>query len=192
MTSNNEEQEMEAQALEAIFDYNFKIIDSNIWSIDIYPEQTDEYGNDTSNAVNHVACKLIVTLPIDYPEISLPIINIEIIKGLSNEHIIELINLAIIESKANENLPSIFAITENIREWLIDNNIIGLDDMSMHAMMLRKEKDKLKLIEKQKQLQNIVSIKYKLHCTTCLYIYIYMFNCLMYLCCYIFMIILCI
>jgi hypothetical protein len=39
-------------------------------------------------------------------------------------------------------LPSIFAMCEKVREWLADNNAKGMDDVSMYAQMIRREKEK--------------------------------------------------
>ena len=143
MSSNAEEQEMEAQALEAIFDTQFHILSPTEWSIDIYPEPSSlDDDTATGGVSNHVACKLLVTLPTDYPELIIPELKITIIKGLAVEHQEEILQLAITEATNQLGTPSIFAIVECIREWLINNNVKGLDDISMHAIMLRKEKEK--------------------------------------------------
>ena len=42
---------------------------------------------------------------------------------------------------SNTGMPAIFAVCEAVREWLADNNVKGLDDASMYAQMMRKEKD---------------------------------------------------
>ncbi len=36
-------------------------------------------------------------------------------------------------------MPAIYAVCEAIRTWLADNNVKGLDDVSMHAQMMRKQ-----------------------------------------------------
>jgi hypothetical protein len=46
------------------------------------------------------------------------------------------------EAEANMRLPSIFAICEKVREWLAGNNAKGMDDVSMYAQMIRREKEK--------------------------------------------------
>lgn len=48
------------------------------------------------------------------------------------------------EAKNNEGMPAIYAIAEVLREWLADNNQPGLDDASMHAQMMRKQKELVK------------------------------------------------
>lgn len=131
MTDHAEEQEMEAEALAAIFDNHFAMEDNHQWSVTLFPE-TDP------DAENHVGCKLLVSLPSHYPE-ALPALKIEIIKGLTPEHAQELTDLANEEAAANEGVPSIFSIAERLREWLLENNRSGLDDLSMHAQMLRKQ-----------------------------------------------------
>ena len=135
---------MESEALAAIFDTHYNLLESGPlqkWSVDIYPET----GSDPSqlDELNHVACKLIATLPKDYPE-SLPDLAIEIIKGLAVDHKTTLQQLAIEEAEANLGVPSIFAVAERLREWLAENNVTGLDDISMHAQMMRKQKEEEK------------------------------------------------
>ena len=84
---------------------------------------------------------LVATIPTNYPEESLPTLDIEIIKGLSEDNKNELLVLANNEAESNTGMPAIFAICEAVREWLADNNVKGLDDASMYAQMMRKEKD---------------------------------------------------
>lgn len=139
MEHANEEQEMEAEALQAIFDEQFEMSDGK-WSIQIYPETGDE---DEMEELNNVGCKLIVELPEAYPddEGAIPMFQIEILKGLAEEHIELLKNLASEEAVANAGSPSIFAVAERLKEWLLDNNVKGLDDVSMHAQMMRKSQE---------------------------------------------------
>jgi molybdopterin-guanine dinucleotide biosynthesis protein A len=142
MADHSEEQEMEAEALAAIFDSHFSILETSPlaqWSVDIYPET----GSDPSElqALNHVACRLIAILPVDYPEI-LPELKIEVLKGLvSHDHGEVLQRLAMEVAEANAGVPHIFAVAERLREWLAENNVTGLDDVSMHAQMMRKKKE---------------------------------------------------
>jgi hypothetical protein len=139
MSDQCEEQEMEAEALVAIFDDCLEIVSSTQpfeWAVTLYPEQHGE-------GINHVGIKVIAKIPLDYPE-SLPRIEIEILKGLSYDHEQELATMAAEEAEANLGLPSMFAVCERLREWLADNNQKGMDDVSMHAQMMRKKKEAAK------------------------------------------------
>jgi RWD domain len=140
MADHAEDQEMEAEAMAAIFDTHFEIISENQWSVTIYPESGDP---SELEALNHVGCKLLITLPPRYPE-DLPELDIAIIKGLADEQRQELKTLADDEAEANLGVPSMFAVTERLREWLIENNVKGLDDVSMHAQMMRKKQQEEK------------------------------------------------
>jgi hypothetical protein len=60
------------------------------WQIEIFPEQSDLNNNE----LNHVGCKLGVTVPANDPETSLPVLEIEIIKGLADHHVEDLQQLA--------------------------------------------------------------------------------------------------
>jgi RWD domain len=127
-----EEQEMEAEALAAIFDSHFTRTASNMWTIDLYPSLAGD-------EVNFVGCRLVATLPHGYPT-ALPELHVHVLQGLaSDEHGQLLQALAEEEAQANVGVPSIFAVCERLREWLVENNVKGLDDQSMHAQMLRKQ-----------------------------------------------------
>lgn len=146
MTDYIEEQEMEAEALSAIFDQDFEIISSTSpfqWSIKLLP--IDCVGDsDESEKVNFVALKLLATIPETYPDI-LPQLDIELLKGLSEEtHKPLILDLANEEAQNNEGMPAIFAICECIKNWLMDNNVKGQDDSSMYAQMMRKEREQKK------------------------------------------------
>jgi len=137
-----EEQELEAEALAAIFDTSFEIISSspNHWKIALFP--TDTFDPDECLEVNHVGCDLIVKLSDAYPEV-LPELDVEIIRGLGPEQQETLLNLAMEEAEQFVGMPAIYSVCEKIREWLGDNNIKGLDDQSMHAQMLRRARDEV-------------------------------------------------
>ena len=130
-----EEQQYEAEALEAIYDTHFSSTISNDgltqWHIDLLPDMSDLENN-------HVACKLIADLPVDYPHGNLPVLSIRVTKGLAPEHADIIENLAQAEAQANEGAPSIFAVAEKIKEWMMENNVKGLEDTSMYAQSMRK------------------------------------------------------
>ncbi|KAK1743828.1 RWD domain-containing protein [Skeletonema marinoi] len=143
MSDHIEEQEMEAEALSAIFDTAFTIRSSTQpfqWSIKLVPIDCGD-DLDVESTANHVMVNLVATIPLDYPEVSLPELDIEILKGLSGDTKKELLQLAQEEAVANEGMPALFAVCEVVREWLADNNVKGLDDASMHAQMMRKVKE---------------------------------------------------
>lgn len=163
MSDHCEEQEMEAEALTAIFDDCLEIVSSSQpfeWAISIWPEQH-------SPEENHVGVKLIAKIPLDYPEISLPDFDLEILKGLTNDHKEELLAMAKEEAEANEGLPSIFAVCERLREWLAENNVKGMDDQSAWAQMKRRE------MEEEKQSVSTTSQRFffSFLCTCALHIY---------------------
>jgi hypothetical protein len=129
---------MEAEALAAIFDQAFEVVrDSQPfeWAVKLLPV---EGGSDDEN---HVAIRLLAEIPLDYPEISGPKLDVEILKGLTEEHRLELKEMAQSEAANNEAMPAIYAICEVLREWLADHNQKGLDDASMHAQMLRRAQE---------------------------------------------------
>lgn len=143
-----EEQEMEAEALTAIFDDCMEIQKDSQpfeWAITLWPEQhtegDDDGGNDSS-PTNHVGIQVVATIPLDYPEVSLPEMKIEILKGLTDEHAHELLDLAMEEAENNRGMPVMYTVCERLREWLLENNEKGMDDQSMYAQMIKREKEK--------------------------------------------------
>eukprot|EP00560_Eucampia_antarctica_P001569 CAMPEP_0197831548 /NCGR_PEP_ID=MMETSP1437-20131217/10754_1 /TAXON_ID=49252 ORGANISM="Eucampia antarctica, Strain CCMP1452" /NCGR_SAMPLE_ID=MMETSP1437 /ASSEMBLY_ACC=CAM_ASM_001096 /LENGTH=299 /DNA_ID=CAMNT_0043434505 /DNA_START=179 /DNA_END=1075 /DNA_ORIENTATION=+ len=149
MSDHMEEQEMEAEALEAIFDTSFEVISSIQpfeWSLKVVPIDCGD-DEEEENAQNHVAVKLMATIPKDYPE-SLPQLDIIVLKGLAEEQRQTVLRIANDESKSNEGMPAIYAICEAVRTWLGDNNVKGLDDGSMHAQMMRRAREEAKSKEK--------------------------------------------
>ena len=147
-----EEQEMEAEALAAIFDTHFTILDNDDddskknreWRIDLYPEHASD--EDELQLLNHVAIQMKIELPKQYPadeeddDDHLPKLQIMILKGLADDpHGLELQALAQEEAINNRGLPSIYAIAERLREWLVEHNRPGLDDTSAYATMMRKQ-----------------------------------------------------
>ena len=133
---------MEAEALQAIFDQAFEVLCGEQpfkWAVKLLP--VDCGGDeDEEDAQNFVGIRLIATIPLEYPE-TLPELDIELVKGLGAEHRLQLLDLAMEESRNNEGMPAIFTICEVLREWLADNNVKGLDDASMHAQMMRRAKE---------------------------------------------------
>lgn len=135
-----EDQEMEAQALGAIYDLLFSVESRtpNKWSITLYP--IDCQDDDEQEQLNHVGCKLIVTLPETYPDV-LPELDLVLLRGLAQEQKATILNLATEECQNNAGMPAIYAVCEVIRNWLVDNNVKGLDDQSMHAQMMRRARE---------------------------------------------------
>lgn len=151
---HTEEQELEAEALTAIFDTSFEIISQspNHWKITLFP--VDCSDETESEEANHVGCKLVVNLPEDYPESS-PNLDIELIKGLAQEQKEDLLKIALDEAEQYLGMPAIFSVCEAMKEWLVNNNIKGLDDQSMHAQMMRRAREEeLKKEQKQQEFES--------------------------------------
>lgn len=87
-----------------------------------------------------MAVAVCVEFPPTYPSVKADV-TIELEKGLTSKHQDEL--LALISKCGDDNLgsPAIFAITEAVKDWLLDNNIPGQDG-SMYADMMRKQQQK--------------------------------------------------
>ncbi|OEU22194.1 RWD-domain-containing protein [Fragilariopsis cylindrus CCMP1102] len=155
-----EEQEMEAEALAAIFDDCLEVISSTQpfkWAVNLWPEQHTVEGeegddNDPDAPQNHVGIKVTAKIPLSYPEESLPEFNIKILKGLTEEHEQELLELAMEEAESNRGMPVMYTVCERLREWLLENNQKGMDDRSMYTQMIKREKEKEREENKAKQI----------------------------------------
>lgn len=136
---------MEAEALTAIFDDCIEIVSASQpfeWVVTLWPEQHHHEGTD-GGIENHVGIRVRAIIPYQYPdEGSPPQLSIEIVKGLTEDHAKELLDLANDEATANAGMPAMYAICERLREWLIENNVKGMDDLSMYAQMMKREKEK--------------------------------------------------
>jgi len=142
MSDHLEEQEMEAEALTAIFDSAFEIISDTPpfkWSVKLLP--IDCGGDEEEEEkVNHVAVKLMATIPELYPDEKADL-DIEIIKGLAEPQRQTILEIANNEAESNLGMAAIFTICEAVREWLSENNEKGQEDESMYAQMMRKAKE---------------------------------------------------
>ena len=140
-----EEQEMEAEALAAIFDDCLEIISAEQpfeWAVSLWPEQHAADEDDDDAPQNFVGIKVIAKIPLTYPEESLPNLSIKVLKGLTEEHEEELLDLAMEEAENNRGMPVMYTVCERLREWLLENNQKGMDDRSMYTQMLKREKEK--------------------------------------------------
>lgn len=143
MSELREEQEMEAEALEAIFMESFKVVKDSQpfrWSVRLAPV---DCGGDAveDEKENHVVVNLLAEIPLDYPESSPPEIDVEVVRGLAEEQRRQILDLAKEEAEANAGMAAIFTVCEAVREWLGENNIKGQDDGSMYAQMIWKQNE---------------------------------------------------
>ena len=143
---HKEEQEMEAEALAAIFDSSFEVLSSSPpleWALQLFPEGNDDDGDGENDSLNHVGIRLVAKIPLSYPdEGSPPDFTVEILKGLTEEHAASLKAMADEEATVNAGMPVLYAVCEKLKEWLHDNNEKGLDDRSAYAQMMAREKEK--------------------------------------------------
>ncbi|GMI36896.1 hypothetical protein TrCOL_g7013 [Triparma columacea] len=142
-----EEQEMEAEALQAILMDSIQMVDGNSnYTIDIVPFQEEEEEN-------FVGVKLHVKLPEKYPD-EAPGVEVESTKGLSPNSLEEVQQLVkdFIEEQLTDNpsTPIMYMLVESVREWLLSNNVKG-DDGSAWSSMMKREAAKKKEEEAEKE-----------------------------------------
>lgn len=131
MTNYAEEQELEVEALQSLFevDKEFETISSTEFKIKLVPDPTGD-------TVNHVGLTLHITYTSEYPETA-PEWEFEKIKGLPDPKTDEL--KAKVEELIQDSLgmAMVYMIAELCQDFLKDNNV---KELSMHEqMMLREE-----------------------------------------------------
>ncbi|GMH77475.1 hypothetical protein TrRE_jg412 [Triparma retinervis] len=145
-----EEQELEAEALQAILMDSIEMGDSNSsYTIDIVPFQEEEEENFVG-----------VKLPEKYPD-EAPGVEVESMKGLSPNSLEEVQTLVkdfIVEQQTdNPSAPIMYMLVESVREWLLDNNVKG-DDGSAWSSMMKREAAKKKE-EEGESMENLRKLK---------------------------------
>jgi len=141
----------ELEALCAIYPDEFETVSTEPLVLKVH--LTPFSGDNTQE--NHVGVTLVCEIPEAYPEV-VPILCIEVDKGLGKKHKEELTELVNTRAQDNMGMPMVYVLAELVREWLIDNNIPGQDG-SMYAEMTRrmqqgdveKRKEEEKAINKQ-------------------------------------------
>ncbi|KAG5178363.1 ubiquitin-conjugating enzyme/RWD-like protein [Tribonema minus] len=137
MSNYTEDQELEVEALEAIYPKEFaKLQDSPLqWKVHVVPFPDGE-------GENHVGVDMVCTIGPSYPDTP-PDIDIVIKQGLNEAQAQELLALAQQNAQDNVGIAMGYTLAEAIREWLADNNQSATDG-SMHANMLRRMDEKTK------------------------------------------------
>jgi hypothetical protein len=87
-------------------------------------------------------------------------VSVECRSGLAPEHQEILTDLATTEAANYEGSPSVFAIAERLREWLLEHNAPGLDDPSMHAQMMRKKRQEEQQQELKSKVRSILLVHF--------------------------------
>jgi hypothetical protein len=144
----NDEQTDEIEAMGSIYPTEFETIISvqnqTTYKIYLVPDPTSDNNN--------VAIHLIIELPVTYPTSCLPILSVEVEKGLGKKQVDELLDVANATAAENLGSPCLYLITEKVREWLVDNNTMS-NDGSMYSDMMRrmqqKDTDSKKVSEKK-------------------------------------------
>jgi len=136
MADYKEEQEDEMEALESIFVEDYKCINDVAsghpeFEISLWPE---EGGEDESD--NFVGAVLNCAYPPTYPEV-VPRIKIRALKGLSAPEVEQLLTVANNAARDEVGCPGLFAITEEIKEWLREHNEDKGDGSAFAQMQLR-------------------------------------------------------
>ncbi len=125
-----DEQFEELEVLMSIYPGEYELLASEPLKkvkINLKPQENDSF----------VEINLIAELPFNYPIETIPLIDIECIKGLSKKHCDELKILSENIAQENIGMPSIFTICEGLKDWLLDNNHPGQDG-SMYSDMMRR------------------------------------------------------
>uniref|UniRef100_A0A7S3GN04 RWD domain-containing protein n=1 Tax=Spumella elongata TaxID=89044 RepID=A0A7S3GN04_9STRA len=147
--ANLAEQAEELEVLASIYPEEFKSLGDGQFKILLKPNPD---GND-----NHVIVSLVCEVPPTYPSDSPPSFKIIIEKGLSANQADEVKEVADRVALENIGAPSVFAVAEAVKEWLVDNNIAGQDG-SMYSEMMRRMQQKDMQQKKQTEKQAIKAL----------------------------------
>lgn len=140
MSENDEEQLMELEALESIYDAEYALKSGEAGADDelprrveltLWPEREGEGGE------NHVGVLMVVEMPPSYPSTDPPMITLTNIKDLPDSQMDAM--RAIVDEAVTENVGEalVFTVGEAVKEWLVDNNVKHLD--AHESMMQRRE-----------------------------------------------------
>ena len=129
----DEEQTMEGESLECILMDDLEVLSSTTprqYKVRVLPFVNGE-------CENHVAVQATFSIPPTYPDVPAEV-SVAAEKGLSSTQCDALEQM--IKEKAIENvgMAMVYLLVEVIREWLVEHNIAGATDGSMHAEMLKR------------------------------------------------------
>lgn len=129
----DEEQAMEGESLECILMDDLEVLSSTTprqYKVRVLPFVNGE-------GENHVAVQATFSIPPTYPDVPAEV-SLAAEKGLSSTQCDALEQM--IKEKAIENvgMAMVYLLVEVIREWLVEHNIAGATDGSMHAEMLKR------------------------------------------------------
>jgi hypothetical protein len=129
----DEEQTMEGESLECILMDDLEVLSSTTprqYKVRVLPFVNGE-------GENHVAVQATFSIPPTYPDVPAEV-SVAAEKGLSSTQCDALEQM--IKEKAIENvgMAMVYLLVEVIREWLVEHNIAGATDGSMHAEMLKR------------------------------------------------------
>jgi len=135
-----EEQEMELEALEAMYMDEYKSIDATSFSIRLVPVQggTEEE--------NHVVVDLVCKYTPKYPE-ELPDLSVKVVRGLTDKQVVALTGVITVCAEENIGMPMVYTITDVVVQWLLDNNR-PMSDGSIFAEMQERERLKKEAAQK--------------------------------------------
>ena len=154
MVDYKEEQEMEMEALEAMFCDEYSVIDDKSFSITLVPVQGG------GEAENHVCVQFVCTYTETYPDVA-PNFELKIVKGLKEKQLPDL--ETVVNSCVEENIgmPMIYTIADSIVEWLLNNNRPATDG-SIHSEMMERERQKAEALKQEEDAQKLKEEKERL------------------------------
>lgn len=141
---HNEEQQLELEALEAIFleDYSLLQESPRVVLLKLFPVPGDDAADE-----NQVGVEAKFTLPAQYPE-EAPELVLTPLRGLTQRHCDDLTASTLKEVDNLLGMPMIFQLSEVVKEWLMENNRDHTDE-SMHALMIKKAQDEARAREEE-------------------------------------------
>ena len=129
--SADEEQQMEIEALQCIFMDDFKFVSEKVprsFELNVWPNMSGDAGD------NFVGAALAVAFPKQYPS-KVPTIQVRSLKALTVVQRGALQTLVDSLVQENAGTTMMYAITESVKEWLLERNV---KQLSMHEQVRRR------------------------------------------------------
>lgn len=131
--ADQEEQELETEALQSIFEEEFSwIAEPTEFEVKLAP--VVEEGVEV-----HVEAALGVKFLENYPSEAIPEYTLRSVKGLSAPLLEDMKEIAVKSSTDEIGGPVVYNVCEALKDWLGEHNEPGQDDNSMYSVMMRKE-----------------------------------------------------
>ncbi|KAK8819836.1 hypothetical protein WA538_001941, partial [Blastocystis sp. DL] len=132
MSDHQEEQDMEIEAMQAVFMDDFELISDHpgTFKIKLVPEL---------GGTNYVGVSMVIRYTPDYPD-ELPNICFVDAINIPEDDIISLTQMVYDRATEFVGMAMVYNISEVVKDWLIDRNVPHVEEGSMYDVMMNRQK----------------------------------------------------